>query len=188
MDLKALFENAFGGRNKPEIIVSKNYIFTNENEEPLGILIQGIIYPIIVSDGTCIDSLYKDTQYFKNHDWRNITANEIYIYSDVVTGTNPEAFCYFLPGILYAVYREKRIDCNAIDSLLYGLENSRTKLETETETETETFCYERWSLLTIAELSAVKEWLNCYREIKGIGLEEYKAAKETLDWLISIKS
>lgn len=182
MDLKALFENAFGWRSKPEIIVSKNYIFANENEEPLGILIKGNIYPIIMSDGTCIDSLYKDTQYFKNHDWRNITADEIYIYSDVVTGTNPEAFCYFLPGILYAVCREKRIDCNAIDSLLYCLEDSRTKLETET------FCYERWLLLTTEELSAVKDWLNCYRRINGIGLEDYNSSCETIDWLISRKS
>jgi hypothetical protein len=181
IDLKKLFENAFGWRHKPANIFGLNYIFDKNSDYPLGILIKGNLYPVILSDGTCIDPLYEDTRYFKNHDWRKITADEIYIYSDVITGTNPEAFCYFLPGILYAVYRENRIDCNAIDSLICGLEDSRA------ERNSESFCYERWSLLTTAELSAVKEWLNRYYEINGIGLDDYKMAIETLDWLAANK-
>jgi hypothetical protein len=160
MNLLSLFQNAFDWRKRPANVL------------PKGILVEWAIDDVI----------YGDAYYFKDHNWKDITADEIYIYSDVVTGTNPEAFCYFLPGILYAVYRENRIDCNAIDSLIYGLENSRALHEIRP------FSYERWSLLNTEELSAVKEWLCCYRQINGIGLEDYNSSCETIDWLNSRKS
>lgn len=159
MDLINIFEAAFGWRKRPVNVLPKG----------------------VLAEWAIDDSHYGDAYYFKDHDWKNITADEIYIYSDIITGTNPEAFCYFLPGILYAVYRENRIDCNAIDSLLYGLENSRTMREIRP------FSYERWSLLNLDELAAVKEWLIWYRSKRSIGNDDSKTACETLDWLAANK-
>lgn len=170
MNLTLLFENSFGWRKKPVNIFSETYCTSD------GKLIANVF----------LDRQYEETNYFLNRDWRTLTIQELQENPDVISGTNPEAYCYFLPGILCAAYQENIINISVVDFILWNLQFYDSNKET-TELE-KNYSYVRWIQLTKAELLAVKEWLNWFYESNGIESDEYKVACETLDWLISKKS
>jgi hypothetical protein len=169
MDIEKTLKNAFKLRRCPSNIHSSTYTTADGN----------------LIDNVYLDEKYYNTYYFKNKDCWSITIEELEKNSDMAFGTNPEAYCYFLPGILSAAYREKYSGCSAIDSIIWHLQFN--DLKSNVKNYAETYYLERWSLLDISELVAVKKWLVWYFSANGISEDDFKVACETIDWLTARK-
>lgn len=159
MDLEIIFENAFDWRKPPSNVLPENITIKHAQ----------------------LDSLYGDAYYFRERHWKLFTLNEINSHSDLLFGSNPYAACYFLPGIFFAVYREKILTSIVIDYALNPLLLGYEKLVLNS------YNFERYLLLNQAELSAIKQWINWYYDLQGMQLDEYVLICDTLDLLISSK-
>jgi len=125
MDLLSLIDAAFSDRKKP--------VITTQLDAP-------------------VDEMYADALAFQKKLWHEVTCAELEKYTDAPYAFNPEAFCYFLPGIYSASVRENRPDLLVIDSIIGMLDLG------DPVTWDEFFC-ERWPTLTMKEYEATQHWL-----------------------------
>ena len=86
-------------------------------------------------------------------DWRDTTATIWDRYSEAVSYFSPEAFCYYLPGIMLAAMEEGSANNSAASSVIWALDRSP-----RIDWWDEQFSL-RWPLLTLIELSAVEAWI-----------------------------
>jgi hypothetical protein len=109
--------------------------------------------PSVVTDSKQLsDFEYEEVMSFKSMRWQDVTFAQIEQYPDAVFWFTPEAFCYFLPGILAAGLRDNRWDSNAYDSLIGCLDRSPEPEHWDD------FFLPRWPLLTPEEIDAVAAW------------------------------
>lgn len=81
--------------------------------------------PEILTDSKQLsDFEYYEVMSFNGMRWQDVTFSQIEQNLDAVFWFAPEAFCYYLPGILSAGLRENRCDTNAYDSLIGCLDRS----------------------------------------------------------------
>jgi hypothetical protein len=109
--------------------------------------------PAVLTDSKQLsDFEYDEVMSFNGMRWQDITFSQIEQNPDAVFWFAPEAFCYYLPGILSAGLRENRCDTNAYDSLIGCLDRSPEPDYWDD------FFLPRWTLLTVEETAAVAAW------------------------------
>lgn len=96
---------------------------------------------------------YDDAKHFLGRSWDSLTCSELDAHQDAFAGFTPEAFCYYLPGILTAGIREERPDLLATSSIVMTLDRSNVPSSWDE------FFLKRWPLLTANECLAVQQWL-----------------------------
>ncbi len=107
---------------------------------------------VVRSDAPDTDE-YDDARHFQGRTWESLTCAELDAHQDAMFGFSPEAFCYFLPGVLSAGIRENRPDLLVNTSLVMTLDRSNTP------TSWDDFFAKRWPSLTAQECLAVQDWL-----------------------------
>jgi uncharacterized protein DUF6714 len=86
--------------------------------------------------------------------WDQVTAEDWESLSEVVSFFSPEAFCYYLPGILSTSIKTENPNLSSAISVFMSLDR------TPEFSLWDDFFQARWRLLSEAELNAVREWIN----------------------------
>ena len=109
--------------------------------------------PSVLTDSKQLSDLeYEEVTSFQGMRWQDVTFAQVERCPDAVFWFAPEAFCYYLPGILAAGLSENRWDSNAYDSLIGSLDRSPDPDSWDD------FFLPRWPLLTTEEIDAVAAW------------------------------
>jgi len=81
--------------------------------------------PTILTDSKQLsDAEYEEVMSYEGVRWQDVTFEQVEHSPDAVFWFAPEAFCYYLAGILAAGLRANRCDSNAYDSLIGTLDRS----------------------------------------------------------------
>ena len=109
--------------------------------------------PSVLTDSKQLsDSEYAEAMSFQGLSWQDLTFAQVEQCPDAVFWFAPEAFCYYLPGILAAGLKENRWDSNAYGSLIGFLDRSPEPDYWDD------FFLPRWTLLSVEEIEAVAAW------------------------------
>jgi hypothetical protein len=109
--------------------------------------------PSVLSDSKqLLDFEYEEVMSYDGMRWQDVTFAHIEQNPDAVFWFSPEAFCYFLPGLLSAGPKENRWDANSYDSIIGMLDRSPEPDYWDD------FFLPRWSLFTASEIGAVAAW------------------------------
>ena len=129
------------------------------------------------------DIEYDEVMSFEGRRWQDTTFAQVAQNQDAVYWFSPEAFCYFLPGILAAGLRENRWDTNAYDAVVGQLDRSPDPDSWDD------FFLPRWTLLTAPEIHAVGAWVSWLEAVQPDAYHNntYERARETL-LLLEIRS
>jgi hypothetical protein len=133
--------------------------------------------PAVLTDSMQLtDAEYEEVMAFDGLHWQDVTFEQVQRCPDAVFWFSPEAFCYYLPGILAAGLRESSCDSNAYDSIIGMLDRSP-----EPEFWDDFFA-PRWPLLATHEIDAVAAWLEWLKIVQPDELfpNTYDRAEETL--------
>jgi hypothetical protein len=122
------------------------------------------------------DAEYDEVMSFEGMPWRDVTFDHVQRCSDAVFWFAPEAFCYYLPGLLAAGLRADRRDANAFDALIGMLDRSPEPAWWDD------FFAPRWTLLSGPELDAVAAWVTWFEAAEPDAFHEgsYERARATL--------
>lgn len=85
--------------------------------------------------------------------WNNVTGGDWEKSYDVMSWMCPEAFCYYLPGVMLSSYREGEPNLIVVSNIIAMLDRGVNEEWWE-----ERFT-DRWTLLTQGELSVVEKWV-----------------------------
>jgi len=96
---------------------------------------------------------YQDAAVFSGKDWELVSCDDLENYPAAVSGFSPEAFCYYLLGILSVGLREGRVDLLVNSALVYMLDRGNGPSSWDD------FFVERWGSLSKQECEAVQRWL-----------------------------
>lgn len=136
--------------------------------------------PSVMTDSLQLSDVeYEEAMAFKDVRWQEVTFAQVQRNSDAVFWFAPEAFCYFLPGILAAGLKEGRWDANAYDSLIGMLDRSPEPDNWDD------FFLPRWMLLTADEVEAVAAWASWLAEVQpdAFHANTYERVQDTLTLL-----
>ena len=154
MKLEDLITEAFAARPRPDPVVVVGHPETNE---------------------------YLEALQFRNYDCTVTTCDLWSKFSDAIYGFCPQAFCYYLPGMLRSQLVEDRPDLLINSSVIAMLDRS------DSVEYWDSFFIERWPLLTRQECLAVQEWV-LWLSFKQTGIfseSSLTRAYETLEILAS---
>lgn len=127
MNLLELIRDAFSRRHMPRVLTSSAELSEDE---------------------------YDEVMHFQGKDWSAITREEVETHYEVIFWFSPEAFCYYLPGIMSAGVRDSDTSLLAYRSLIGMLDRSPDP------TNWDDFFLERWPLLSPPECEAVEKWIH----------------------------
>lgn len=133
--------------------------------------------PAVMTDSQQLsDAEYEEVMSFEGLRWEDLAFDQVERNSDAVFWFAPEAFCYYLPGLLAAGLREDRLDANAFDALIGMLDRSPEPDWWDD------FFAPRWTLLSPPEVDAVAAWLAWYEAVlpDAFHANTYDRARETL--------
>jgi len=136
--------------------------------------------PCLMTDSKQLsDAEYEEVMSFDGMRWQDVTFAQIQRCADAVFWFAPEAFCYYLPGILSAGLRENRTDTNAFDSLIGCLDRSPEPDYWDD------FFLPRWPLLSTAEVDAVAAWARWLEAVEpnAFHANTYERMQDTLTLL-----
>jgi hypothetical protein len=130
-----------------------------------------------LTEGECADVMA-----FDGMDWRDVTVEQVERCADAVFWFSPEAFCYYLPGILAAGLKSRRSDLSAYDSLIGSLDRSPAPDHWDD------FFLPRWPLLSGPEIDAVTAWVRWLEIVEPDQVFEntYQRTRDTLDLLKAV--
>jgi hypothetical protein len=122
------------------------------------------------------DVEYEEVMSFDGMRWQEVGFDQVDRCSDAVFWFAPEAFCFYLPGILVASLREDSADPNAYAALVGMLDRSPEPAYWDD------FFTPRWTLLSAPELDAVAAWLRWLEAVEpdAFFANTYERARETL--------
>jgi hypothetical protein len=115
--------------------------------------------PLVVMPEEPPSEMYDDACHFQGRTWSSLTCDELNEHQDAVFGFTPEAFCYYLPGIIAAGIRENRPHLLINASLVTMLDRSNTPNSWDD------FFAMRWPSLSVQECMAVDSWLRWLAEL-----------------------
>ena len=136
--------------------------------------------PAVLTDSKQLsDSEYAEVLAYDGMGWRDLSFAQVEANPDAVFWFAPEAFRYYLPGVLAAGLRENRWDANTYDSLIGMLDRSP---EPEYWDD---FFLPRWTLLSAAELDSVAAWVRWLEAIEPDSFRHntYERVHDTLSLL-----
>jgi hypothetical protein len=123
-----------------------------------------------------LDHEYAEVMAFDGLDWKAVSADLVERCCDAVFWFSPEAFGYYLPGILSAGLRDNRTDFNAYDSIVGMLDRSPEPENWDA------FFAPRWTRLNAPELDAVAAWVRWLEVVEpdAYRANTYERVHETL--------
>lgn len=122
--------------------------------ERIAVAFAGRSRPTIMTDSMQLSDIeYEEVMSFEDMRWQDVSFDHVERCSDAVFWFAPEAFRYYLPGILTASLKEDRCDANAYDSVIGMLDRSPEPAYWDD------FFAPRWTGLSRAELDAVAAWV-----------------------------
>ena len=136
--------------------------------------------PGVVTDSKQLTDLeYEEVMSFNEMHWQDVNYAQVEEYPDAVFWFSPEAFCYYLPGILAAGLKEGRWDSNAYDSLIGCLDRGPKPDYWDD------FFLPRWPLLTAEEIDAVAAWARWLETVQPDAYHDntYERVQDTLTLL-----
>lgn len=107
---------------------------------------------IITTDGLSMDE-YGEAKRFTEVLAKDLKCDHLEKYYEAIYWLSPEAFCYYLPGIMLAGIRENE------PNLLINYSIIRMIDRTPDPSFWDDFFLKRWPLLTQNECGAVQEWV-----------------------------
>ena len=107
----------------------------------------------VIKPGAPKTDEYQDASAFLGKNWRTLRCHDFELYPAAVSGFSPEAFCYYLPGILTSSLVEMRPDLDAGSALIYMLDRGNGPVSWDE------FFIERWCSLNEEECRAVQQWV-----------------------------
>lgn len=107
-------------------------------------------------------------------DWRETTSAHWERLAEVVSWLSPEAFCYYLPGILIATLDEYRPNLIAAGSVLFMLDR------TPSTDMWDDFFFARWTRLNREELEAVGAWVTWLSTLDNFMLDDTSLTRALL--------
>jgi len=117
--------------------------------------------PTLLTDSKQLSDVeYDEVMSFESMRWQDVTFDQIERNSDAVFWFSPEAFCYFLPGLMLAGLKENRVDANCYDALIGMLDRSAEPDSWDD------FFQPRWPLLTVAQVDAVTAWAKWLQSVQ----------------------
>ncbi len=137
--------------------------------------------PTVMSDSKQLaDFEYEEVMSFGGMRWQDVTFEQVERNSDAVFWFSPEAFCYYVPGILSASLKENRWDANAYDSIIGMLDRSPEPDYWDD------FFHPRWTRLTVPEVDAVDAWIHWLELVQPDAFHgnSYERAHDTLALLV----
>jgi len=133
--------------------------------------------PSLITDSLQLtDGEYAEVMAFEGLRWEDVDFELVRDCPDAVFWFSPEAYCYYLPGILAAGLRAGRWDSNAYDSIIGCLDR------TPEPDYWDDFFLPRWPRLSAPELEAVAAragWLELVQP-DGYHANTYQRVQETL--------
>lgn len=115
--------------------------------------------PVTMTDSLQLSDVeFDEVMSFEGMDWRDVDFDQVEQQADAVFWFSPEAFCYYLPGLLSAGMKESRCDSNAYDALIGMLDRSPEPDYWDD------FFAPRWRLLSVAEIDAVGAWVRWLKQ------------------------
>lgn len=125
------------------------------------------------------DSEYAEVMSFEGLKWQEVSVSLVAQAPDAVFWFSPEAFCYYLPGVLTAGLRAQRSDLLYFDSLIGCLDRSPEPDYWDD------FFYPRFTLLSAKEIDAVAAWAHWMEVVEPEGYHEftYQRVQGTLELL-----
>lgn len=133
--------------------------------------------PAEMSDSKQLSDVeYEEVMSFEGLTWREVTFRHVEQACDAVFWFSPEAFCYYLPGVLSAGLREGSTGLNYFDSLIGCLDRSPMPEYWDD------FFLPRFTLLTTQEIDALSAWVDWMElcEPDGFMPYTYGRVRETL--------
>jgi hypothetical protein len=133
--------------------------------------------PSVMSDSKQLSDVeYEEVMSFAGLRWQDVGFDQVMRQADAVFWFAPEAFCYYLPGLLTAGLRANRHDSNAYDALIGMLDRSPNPDYWDD------FFAPRWPLLSADELDAVAAWVRWLRAVQpdAFHANTYDRVEETL--------
>lgn len=112
-----------------------------------------------VRPGSCVVSNaprtdeYEDAGAFDDIEWKDVSDKMLNKHPAAIYGFSPEAFAYYLPGIMASAVRDNAPDSRAVDGVVAMLDRSN-----QAGTWDDWFVA-RWSLFSVDELVVVSDWL-----------------------------
>ncbi len=121
----------------------------------------GRMPPAAMSDSLQLSDVeYDEVMSFEGKKWPDVAFDQVEKNADAVFWFAPEAFCYYLPGFLDAGLKADRRDSNAYDALIGMLDRSPEPDYWDD------FFAPRWTLLSVAEIEAVRAWLRWFAAVE----------------------
>jgi hypothetical protein len=133
--------------------------------------------PAVMSDSLQLSEVeYQEVMAFQGLRWQDVGFELVERCSDAVFWFAPEAFCYYLPGLLTASLAADSLDANACDALVGMLDRSPEPAYWDD------FFAPRWTLLSAPELDAVDAWLAWFEAVEPDAFHpnSYERSRETL--------
>jgi len=152
MNLICAIKNAFSWRARPQILVGSSKLTSSELET---------------------------VEIFNRLNWDQVNGDLLEKHFDVMTLISPEAFCYFLPGILKASVEEEEPDLILATNIVSMLDR------TPNPDWWDEFFLARWPKLRIAECVVLQEWLFWLAEInvRSVSDDSLERALQTVELL-----
>jgi hypothetical protein len=113
------------------------------------------------------DTEYKEVMSFEGLKWREVSVALVEQAPDAVFWFSPEAFCYYLPGVISAGLSAGRSDLLYFDSLIGCLDRSPVPSYWDD------FFYPRFTLLKPDEIDAVSSWARWMELVEPDGYHEF---------------
>ena len=150
-------ELAFKNRTKPKLFLLDNQIAEHE---------------------------YQDIKDLINKHWSEIDCLWLEKHFEFINWLTPEAFCYYLPGILSASIKQREPELIVNHSIIQLLDRT---LDINSWDE---FFEKRFSMLNIEENKVVQEWLLWLSSFNEISISDSSLSRafDTLDLLINQKA
>jgi hypothetical protein len=136
--------------------------------------------PKVMSDSKQLsDTEYTEVMSYEGMRWQDVTFELVEDAPDAFFWFAPEAFCYYLPGILAAGLRDNRWDSNAYDSLIGTLDRSPEPDYWDD------FFLPRFELFSPLEIDAIAAWVKWLESVQPDAYlaNSYARALETLHLL-----
>ncbi|MBJ9655201.1 MULTISPECIES: hypothetical protein [Burkholderia] len=148
-----IFE-AFGWRKKPDILIGSSELTCDE-----------------------VDGVHAIGAY----EWGETTGDLWEKYNDALSWFSPEAFCYYIPGVMVSSINDNEPNLIVVNNLVGMLDR------TPNPSWWDDFFVERWPLLTTKECGVLKEWLAWLSSFENSSIDKnsFYRALETVDLLIS---
>lgn len=86
-------------------------------------------------------------------DWKEVTAGQWEKNYDAIFMMSPEAYCYYLPGVMKACIEDGHSNLIVVSSVIGVLDRSPNPDWWDN------FFFNRWTLFTIPEYKVIQEWI-----------------------------